>query len=91
MPAQDDYESLSSLAERLGLDDKEKDSFVNSSMQRLGYKPRTSWEDGEDEDESKGGGDFFSGRRQQRNQRDVNRGGGSGRRDDRRASGGYDY
>lgn len=90
MPAQDDYETLQGLAERLGLDEKESDSFISSSMQRLGYKPKVQWDEPEDEGNSGGDrGDFFSGRRQQRQQRDV--GNGRQQQQQRRASGGSFY
>lgn len=89
MPAQEDYETLQGLAERLGLDEKESDSFISSSMQRLGYRPKTQWDEPEGDDSGDSKGDFFSGRRQQRQQRDVrdNRNDRGGKR----ASGGYGY
>lgn len=89
MPAQEDYESLQQLAERLQLDEKESESFITSSMQRMGYKPKTQWD--EPEEEGNGGdkgGDFFSGRRQQRQQREVTNG---GRREQQRRTGSYGY
>lgn len=82
-PAEADYNALHSLAERLQLEDDQREKFVNSSMKRLGYKPRTQWEPPEQEDGGKGGdddGDFFGGGKQQRERRQVreDRPGGSG-------------
>lgn len=82
-PAEEDYNSLTALAERLQLEDDQREKFINSSMKRLGYKPRTQWEPPEPEDGGKGkddDGDFFGGGKQQREQRQVRqeRQGGSG-------------
>jgi len=92
MAAADDHATLSELAERLGVDDEERDQFVSSSMKRLGYKPRTDWDDPDpDENKGNGGGDFFSRKREQnqRQQREVPGRGGQQRQ--RQQSGGYDY
>ena len=81
-PAEQDYADLSNWAERLGLEDEQKEKFINSSMKRLGYKPRTQWEPPEpegDEGKGKGDDDFFGGsggKPAGRQQREV-RGGGS--------------
>ena len=63
--AQDDFDTLSALAERLGLDEDESHNFVSSSMKRLGYKAREMWEDG-DGDSKSGSGDFFGKKREER-------------------------
>lgn len=62
MPAKDDFDMLGQLAERLGLDDDEKDGFISSSMERLGHKRSVSWEDNQEGDS--GSGDFFSKKRE---------------------------
>ena len=80
MAAKDDFLSLSELADRLGLDDDEKDGFITSSMKRLGHKPSVNWEDG-DSGNSNDSGDFFSKKRQTRqvgNNRNQNQNRGSG-------------
>lgn len=77
--AQEDQDMLSELAERLGLDDDETDSFIGDAMKRLGYRARRMWEDGDDDDRGRGGGDTFSVRRN-RSSRDIPRGRGSSRR-----------
>lgn len=82
----DDYEFVTGFAERLGLEDKDKDSFIKSSMTRLGYKPRISWDPPENDGNGGGDddGDFFSRgnknreRRQVRDDRQQQRGGGGG-------------
>lgn len=58
--AQEDFDLFSGLAERLGLDENEAESFVGSAMKRLGHRPRLLWEDGDDNNEGGSGGDFFS-------------------------------
>jgi len=75
---EEDYGMLQGLAERLGLDETQGEKFINSSMQRLGYKPKVQW--GAPEDDGGGDdGDFFSGggKRERRTVRDQ-RGGGGG-------------
>jgi len=72
MPAKEDYEHLSTLADRLELDDDERDKFINSAMTRLGHKSREVWEEGDGDAESpQSGGDFFTTKR--RDQRPTNR------------------
>jgi hypothetical protein len=95
MPAAEDRTMLEELADRLGLEDDDRNGFVNDGMKRMGYKPRVDWDE-PDQDDGKGGdsgGDFFTRRRgqQQRQSRDVS--GGRQRPDDRgrRTSGGYEY
>lgn len=68
MAAQDDFESLAALAKRLKLDDKQADSFISESMERLGYKAKRTWEDGAGDDDD-GSGSFFGQRREQRSTR----------------------
>ncbi len=58
MSAEEDYEHLSALADRLELNDEDRAYFIESGMRRLGYKPRYVWEDREVTE-----GDFFSVRR----------------------------
>lgn len=88
-PAADDYESLAQQADRLGLEDDERERFIDSAMTRYGHKKRTAWDDADENDNGgKGGGDFFSGKRQEREQREVRRGGGNGGNNRREASGG---
>jgi hypothetical protein len=78
MPANEDYESLQSLAERLKLEGDDRENFVSSSMKRLGYKPATQWQEPEPEgNDNNDSGDFFS-RKQKREQRRVQGGGGGG-------------
>jgi len=72
MPAQDDRQMLDELAERLGLEDDDREKFISSSMKRLGYKPRVDWDDPDPEgDGGKDDGDFFSRKRNERQSRDV--------------------
>ena len=79
--AQEDFESLSEWAERLGLDESEAESFVGSAMKRLGHRPKLLWEDGES-NSGEGGGDFFSSMRKTRETRSA--------RPNRERSGGSD-
>lgn len=82
--AQDRLQQLEDLADEMQLDDRDRDNFINSSMKRLGYKPRMDWDDPEPEDGGRGGGDFFSSRREERQQRrDV----GGGRQQPQRRAG----
>lgn len=66
MPANEDYESLSDLADRLGLEDDEKESFIGSAMKRLGYIAKSLWEDAPAGDGNGNGGDFFSTKRREK-------------------------
>ena len=52
-------EHLRNIAEDLGLEDDEAEGFINSSMERKGFKKTFTWADPEPESGS-GGGDFFS-------------------------------
>lgn len=56
--------SLMGMAEQLGLDDDEAESFVNSGMERKGFKKTFTWADPEPEGGT-GGGDFFSKKKEQ--------------------------
>lgn len=58
---EEDYNLLQGLAERLGLDDKQREGFISESMQRFGYKPKTSWEPGDDPEDGNDSGGFFGG------------------------------
>jgi hypothetical protein len=66
MGAKDDHDLFTNVAEMLGLEDEEADSFISSAMKRRGHKAVTQWADSEG-DSGNGGGDFFSQRRQTRN------------------------
>ena len=65
MPAEEDYGKFSTIAEELGLEDDEKDDFIDSAMARKGYKPQRIWTDPEPESGNANGGegDFFSRKR----------------------------
>jgi hypothetical protein len=81
MAAKEDKDLFDQVAEMLGLDDDERESFVTSAMRRRGHKPRIDWDDN-DQGGQGGGGDFFSRRREQRPV------GGQRQQQQRRASGG---
>lgn len=60
-PASEMLETLREMAEDLfGDDDEQKESYVKTHMQKLGYKARVIFEDADDSDDSKGG-DFVTG------------------------------
>lgn len=64
MPAQEDYQRFSELADELEMDDENKEKWVNQAMKRKGYKPVTSWTDPEPENNGGGGDeDLFGPRR----------------------------
>jgi hypothetical protein len=65
MSAKEDFDLFGSVAEMLGLDEEERESFVTSAMRRRGHKPRIDWTDSEN-DEGGDSGDFFQRRRQTR-------------------------
>jgi hypothetical protein len=71
MSAQEDWEELKRLADRLFDDDDDegKENYISKHMKRFGHKMRTAWEDSEPEGNSSGDDDDFFGRRRQR--RDV--------------------
>lgn len=56
MPAEEDHATISEMADRLGLEGDERDEYITEHMGRLKYRPRTVWDDPEDED-GNGGGD----------------------------------
>lgn len=62
---------LNQMAEELRLDDKEREQFVKSSMERAGYRPRIEWDPPEADPNQppEEPGDFFTPRRQQRQER----------------------
>lgn len=74
MSASEDYDYFSGVVEKLGLDEKEGKSFIDSAMSRMGHKARAVWDDADDSD-SDGGGDFFSSGKSQRR---TGSGGGRG-------------
>lgn len=69
--------TLSDMAEALGLEDDERESFVNSGMERKGFKKTFTWADPDKEDNDSGG-DFFSAKKREKQTRQV----GSQRRGD---------
>lgn len=62
---------LSEVAENLGLEDDERESFINSGMARKGFKQVSSWAEPDVDDGDKGGGDFFSTKRRESQSRQV--------------------
>ncbi len=48
------HASVHAMADSLELDGDDRDSFVNSAMERKGYRPVTTWELPEDPDDGKG-------------------------------------
>ena len=74
MAAEKDQEMLTDLAERLGLEDDEKENFVNSGMRRLGYKPREVWEDSDDDNPKSSDGDFFTTKRKPKREQRATKG-----------------
>lgn len=71
MSAKDDFDALTDWAERLGLEESQAESFITSSMRRLGHKPSVLWNDAEESQEEGGTlRDFFGGSKQ-REQRPV--------------------
>ncbi len=80
--AQEDLEKFLGIAEELGLEDDEANSFVSSAMKRKGHRPKLSWEDADTSDGDGSGGDFFSSitggkRRETRPTRPQRKSGGS--------------
>lgn len=66
---------IQSLAERLGMDEKESRSFVGSTMKRLGYSQRVEYDDPEPpQEENEDEDDYFSNRRKGREQREIPQG-----------------
>jgi len=62
MAAEEDYNLLNDLAERMGIEEDKRDSFVSEGMQRLGYKLKSIFLDPEpDEGGGSGSGSFFGG------------------------------
>ena len=54
MGAQDDYESLSELADRLFGNDgdpEKRDKWLSDHMRQLGHKAKSIWQDAEPDDE----------------------------------------
>lgn len=62
MPAKEDHDALSQMAEWLGLKDNEAENFVNEGMKRKGHKQMSVWADNDENggDGKKEGG-FFGG------------------------------
>ena len=56
-----DYETVSAQADRIGLEDKDKEDFVHKLMTGFGYKAkRTYYQEEATNPEGGGGGGFFS-------------------------------
>lgn len=61
----DALDRLHEMADELGLEDDEREQFIESSMTRKGYQQRSTWAEPEGDDGGKSGGDYFT-RRPQR-------------------------
>lgn len=72
MPAEEDFQRFSELAEEIGLDEKDRDEFIGFFMTRKGYRAIPTWTDGEPEGD--GGGSFFNKQQQRRETRQIPRG-----------------
>jgi hypothetical protein len=59
----EDYEHVTSMADRLGLKDKERTQYIHEHMTGLGYEPRTSYHRSEDKKNSSGSNRFGMGSR----------------------------
>lgn len=82
----DALDRLHEMADELGLEDDERESFIESGMARKGYQQRSTWAE---PDEDQGGGqrgDFFATKRG--NQREVRRVPGQGNRGGQQRGGG---
>jgi hypothetical protein len=55
-----DLETVTSQAERIGLEDKDKDDFIHKLMTGFGYKAKRTYYQDEPETGGGGGGGFFS-------------------------------
>lgn len=67
--AQEDYETVSAMAERLKLTGHDKEDYIRRHMRGFGHKSVTSWVEGDADDE----GGFFGSRKKsdrRRSQRD---------------------
>lgn len=66
MSAQDDYETLNGLAERMvqrgEMKEEIRDTFIQDAMSRLGHKMKALWEDGDDATPTKGATSLFGDR-----------------------------
>lgn len=72
MPAEEDFESLSAMADRLQLEGEDRENYIGQHMVKFGHKPVTSWVDAEPEPKEQA--NSFSPFRQsqsQRQKRDV--------------------
>jgi hypothetical protein len=69
------FDSVSAMAERMGLKGSERRRYIHEHMTRSGYRAEPTYvrDDGDDDDDDNGSG-FFAGKRRQ------------GRRDDDRSS-----
>jgi hypothetical protein len=76
------FDSVSAMADRIGLSGREKSRYIHEHMTRGGYRAVPSYvrDEGEDDDDDDGSSTFFGGRRR-RPTRDQESGGhGSGTR-----------
>ena len=86
MAANEDFDMLKALSERLGLEGPDEENFITSSMRRMGYRPRVDWDEPEgEEQESSGPVDFFARSGKRREQRPVR---GDRQPPERKAAGG---
>lgn len=91
MPAQEDHQRFSDMADELGLEDDDRDGFISSAMKRKGYKETRGWADPDPDPNNGGGndgGDFFSQRRNQQNSGERTRRVPTGSRGGQQNSGG---
>jgi hypothetical protein len=67
MPAEDDYKKFNELADELGYEGKQRDTFINDAMEHKGHISKSVWEDapppGAGDGDKSGDGDFFANRK----------------------------
>lgn len=66
MGAQEDHQKFSELADELGYDGKQRDTFINDAMEHKGHVSKSVWEDappGRTGAGDGGEGDFFQNRK----------------------------
>lgn len=74
MGAVDDFlNKLSEIADEMGLEDTDKDEFINRGMKKKGFTPKIAWAD--PDDDGKGDGFFGGGNKRQRRVSGGNQGG----------------
>lgn len=67
----DALERLHEMADELGLEDDERESFIESGMARKGFQQRSTWAEPEGDENGGQRGDFFSASRGRRETRRV--------------------